>query len=240
MVAQLRRQMQETWVQTLVQEDPLEKEMATHSSTLAWKVSQRSLAKATVRGVANSRTWRSDGAQAHRSLNYLSPWKGLTGQAASCGHRAALATSSWLTLSDKGFTHSSQAGAKGGRDRVKLTYQVFFPVSLPYAWSCRFKFKSKETIDQKQEVAALRIPRFCLGFCAPTAEGLSSIPDQRNTILRGTKEKKKKGNWYLVPLVPLSLGHLGTLAASHPSHSTTGKGLRTRGCWGSHRNYWVF
>ena len=30
--------MQETWVQSLGQEDPLEKEMATHSSTLAWKI----------------------------------------------------------------------------------------------------------------------------------------------------------------------------------------------------------
>ena len=29
--------MQETWVRSLAQEDPLEKEMATHSSTLAWK-----------------------------------------------------------------------------------------------------------------------------------------------------------------------------------------------------------
>ena len=29
--------MRETWVQSLSQEDPLEKEMATHSSTLAWK-----------------------------------------------------------------------------------------------------------------------------------------------------------------------------------------------------------
>ena len=29
---------QETWVQSLGWEDPLEKEMATHSSTLAWKV----------------------------------------------------------------------------------------------------------------------------------------------------------------------------------------------------------
>ena len=29
--------MQETGVQSLGQEDPLEKEMATHSSTLAWK-----------------------------------------------------------------------------------------------------------------------------------------------------------------------------------------------------------
>ena len=28
---------QETLVQSLIQEDPLEKEMATHSSTLAWK-----------------------------------------------------------------------------------------------------------------------------------------------------------------------------------------------------------
>ena len=29
----------ETWVRSLGQEDPLEKEMATHSSTLAWKIS---------------------------------------------------------------------------------------------------------------------------------------------------------------------------------------------------------
>ena len=29
---------QETWVQSLGQEDPLEKEMATHSSILAWKI----------------------------------------------------------------------------------------------------------------------------------------------------------------------------------------------------------
>ena len=28
----------ETWVQSLGQEDPLEKEMAIHSSTLAWKI----------------------------------------------------------------------------------------------------------------------------------------------------------------------------------------------------------
>ena len=30
--------MQETWVRSLGQEDPLEKEMATHSSTLAWEL----------------------------------------------------------------------------------------------------------------------------------------------------------------------------------------------------------
>ena len=30
---------QETWVRSLGQEDPLEKEMATHSSILAWKIS---------------------------------------------------------------------------------------------------------------------------------------------------------------------------------------------------------
>ena len=31
--------MRENWVRSLGQEDPLEKEMATHSSTLAWKIS---------------------------------------------------------------------------------------------------------------------------------------------------------------------------------------------------------
>ena len=31
-------EMQETWIRSLGQEDPLEKGMATHSSTLAWKI----------------------------------------------------------------------------------------------------------------------------------------------------------------------------------------------------------
>ena len=30
--------MQETWVQSLGQKDPLEKEMTTHSSNLGWKI----------------------------------------------------------------------------------------------------------------------------------------------------------------------------------------------------------
>ena len=30
--------MHETWVRSLSQEDPLEKEMAAHSSTLAWRI----------------------------------------------------------------------------------------------------------------------------------------------------------------------------------------------------------
>jgi len=33
--------MQETWVQSLGQEDPLERGMATHSSILAWKIPWR-------------------------------------------------------------------------------------------------------------------------------------------------------------------------------------------------------
>ena len=33
--------MWETWVQSLSQEDPLEKEMATHSRTLAWRIPWR-------------------------------------------------------------------------------------------------------------------------------------------------------------------------------------------------------
>ena len=41
LVAQLVKHlpaMQETWVQSLGWEDPLEKEMATHSSILAWRI----------------------------------------------------------------------------------------------------------------------------------------------------------------------------------------------------------
>ena len=32
------QEMQETWIQSLGQEDTLEEEMATHSSILAWKI----------------------------------------------------------------------------------------------------------------------------------------------------------------------------------------------------------
>ena len=32
------QEMQKTWVHSLVQEDPLEEETATHSSILAWKI----------------------------------------------------------------------------------------------------------------------------------------------------------------------------------------------------------
>ena len=45
--------MQETWVQSLGWEDPLEKEMATHSGILAWRShGERSLEGYTVYGVA--------------------------------------------------------------------------------------------------------------------------------------------------------------------------------------------
>ena len=53
--------MKETWVQPLDWEDPLEEEMATHSSILAWKIPWTEEAWwATVCGVAKSQTQLSD------------------------------------------------------------------------------------------------------------------------------------------------------------------------------------
>ena len=47
--------MQETWVQSLGQKDPLEKEMATHYSILAWEISMdREAWQAEGHGVAKS------------------------------------------------------------------------------------------------------------------------------------------------------------------------------------------
>ena len=49
--------MQETWVQFLGWEDPLEEGVATHSSILAWRISMdRGAWQATVHGVAKSQT----------------------------------------------------------------------------------------------------------------------------------------------------------------------------------------
>ena len=53
--------MQETQVRSLGWEDPLEKEMATHSSTLAWRIPWREEpGRLQSTGVAKSQTWLSD------------------------------------------------------------------------------------------------------------------------------------------------------------------------------------
>ena len=57
LVAQLVRNlpaMQETQVQSLGREDPMEKEMETHSSILAWKIPWTEALQATVHGIAES------------------------------------------------------------------------------------------------------------------------------------------------------------------------------------------
>ena len=51
----------ETWVQSLVWEDPLEQGMATHYSILAWRIPiDRGPQQATVHGVTKSQTRLSD------------------------------------------------------------------------------------------------------------------------------------------------------------------------------------
>ena len=54
-------EVQETRVQSLVWEDPLEQGMATHSSILAWRIPiDRGTRQATVHGVTKSQTRLSD------------------------------------------------------------------------------------------------------------------------------------------------------------------------------------
>ena len=61
--------MRETWVRSLGREDSLKKEMATHSSALAWRIhGRRSLVQATVHGVAKSRARLSDFTSLHFKL----------------------------------------------------------------------------------------------------------------------------------------------------------------------------
>ena len=57
-------------VRSLGREDPLEKEMAAHSSILAWKIPRT----AEVRGVEKSRTQLSEGKKHHtRHFHYMLP-----------------------------------------------------------------------------------------------------------------------------------------------------------------------
>ena len=65
--------MWETWVRSLGWEDPLEKEMATHSSSLAWKIPwiARGAWQATVHGVAKSQTQLSNFTSLQYSIVYI-------------------------------------------------------------------------------------------------------------------------------------------------------------------------
>ena len=56
----------QTWVQSLGQQDPLKKEMATHSSILVWEVSKtEEPSKPRVHGIAKSQTRLSKHVQTH-------------------------------------------------------------------------------------------------------------------------------------------------------------------------------
>ena len=48
------QEMQETWVRSLGQQDRLEKEMATHTSILAWKIPRTEESGSLVHGVTES------------------------------------------------------------------------------------------------------------------------------------------------------------------------------------------
>ena len=62
----------ETWVQSLVWEDPLEQGMTTHSSILAWRIPlDRGPQQATVHGVTKSQTRLSDYAHTQKKRIYF-------------------------------------------------------------------------------------------------------------------------------------------------------------------------
>ena len=59
--------MQETWIWSLGQEDPLEKEMATHASILAWEIPWTEEPGGLVHGIAKraGHDWATKHAHAH-------------------------------------------------------------------------------------------------------------------------------------------------------------------------------
>ena len=77
--------MQETWVQSLGQEDPLKKEMATHSSILAWEIPWTEEPGGLQSGVAKSQTRLSDFAFHFQSI-CKQFWASLVAQMVKCLH----------------------------------------------------------------------------------------------------------------------------------------------------------
>ena len=74
------KEMEETWVQSLGREYPLEKEMATHSSILAWRISWTEEPGGLQSGVAKSQTF------SQKCLSFTISILLLNDISAKCGH----------------------------------------------------------------------------------------------------------------------------------------------------------
>ena len=87
----------ETWVQSLGQEDPLEKEMAIHSSTIAWKIPwTEEPGKATVHGVPKSQTRLSDFTHSHGTQQRQLQRKGILQARSILEARSGGSQQTWL------------------------------------------------------------------------------------------------------------------------------------------------
>ena len=95
---------QETWVQSLSREDPLEEEMAAHSSILAWRILWTEEPGGLSPRVMKSRTWLSNWASTHlfySNAERLASWHFATGSqqwiAAEYRGSGACSSHSWQT-----------------------------------------------------------------------------------------------------------------------------------------------
>ena len=98
--------MQETWVRSLGQEDPLEKKMATHSSTLAWKIAWKEES-----GRLQSMGSRRVGHKWATSLVHNCYWKSVVGLPSRCSKANKQST----TLVERKLSFISDAGNWSGR-----------------------------------------------------------------------------------------------------------------------------
>ena len=117
--------MQETWVQSLGQEDPLEKEMATRSSILAGEFNRQRSLMATVHWVKKSQTWLSD---SNCSLIFLSLWTFQADLAISSFQFQGSIPGLARSLEEEMETHWDFPGGSEGKPSV---YNVGDPCSIP-------------------------------------------------------------------------------------------------------------
>ena len=118
--------MRETWVQSLGGEDPLEKEMATHSSTLAWKIPWEKPGR--LQSMGSQRIGHNWATLLHSIIS--------TSGNDCCG----LVAESWLTLFATPWTVAYQASLSLGIPRQEYWSWVIISFSRgsswPRDWNC--------------------------------------------------------------------------------------------------------
>ena len=183
--------MQETWVQSLGWEDPLEEDMATHSSILAWRIPMDRGAWQGLQSMGSQRVGH-DWVTKHTHTKSL--WLScLQSQEQEKAHRSFASKSHWANGSANQVLRKERSGGRGARN---LPSQIHSPVST-YIYHFCFatgSWQENSKVSGKESLLFMWLEK-CL---QPLVFGVSPKPQGKQALTQVSSLRKGCGGgaWF--------------------------------------------